>query len=255
MIASARREMSVPAFDRLAALGRLNDIERLAVATSAERTQRSVRLRSELSREGEPQPPPMLVLSGWAARVRMLSDGRRQILGVLLSGDLIGIAAGPRSFAPSTIVALTEATLCNMPRRSELAPDGGLAGAYDLAIALDEHYLLAQVTRLGRLSAYERISDFLLEINERLKLAGLSTANCFRMPLTQELLGDTLGLTSVHVNRTLQALRKDGVLETSNGMIRLHDPARLAEMVDHREPPARPKGVEIARDRMVQRKP
>jgi CRP-like cAMP-binding protein len=71
------------------------------------------------------------------------------------------------------------------------------------------------------MSAYERIQDWLSEIHERLLLAGRAGPESFPMPLTQEMLADALGLTSVHVNRTLQAMRRDGVLEWRGGTVRL----------------------------------
>lgn len=98
--------------------------------------------------------------------------------------------------------------------------------------ALDEAYLLDQITRLGRLNAHERIISLLLELYERLDRAGL-TSNCsFEVPLTQEVLADSLGLTSVHVNRMLQQARKDGDLQWRDGLVTLYDPGKLGPKVN-----------------------
>lgn len=71
-----------------------------------------------------------------------------------------------------------------------------------------------------------------MELCERLDLAGLVTAGQMPFPLTQELIGDALGLTSVHVNRTLQLMRREQMLTTRDRSVTLHDPAALARRVD-----------------------
>src|SRR5262252_5698077 len=72
-------------------------------------------------------------------------------------------------------------------------------------------------------SAYQRISHLLLELFVRLKGAGLADGMSFDMPLTQELIGDALGLTTVHVNRTIRSLREDGLIKMSNKCVTILD--------------------------------
>jgi CRP-like cAMP-binding protein len=98
--------------------------------------------------------------------------------------------------------------------------------------------MMRNIVRLGRLSAYERIADWLLEMYERLGSAGLTRGNSFEMPLTQETLADALGLTTVHVNRTLQSLRLNGVLSVYARTVVLHDLASLEQLLDRRPCPA-----------------
>ena len=160
--------------------------------------------------EGQELATPLFVLSGWAARQRVLKDGRRQIIDVLLPGDLIGLCGYDRPLLTSAVVALTDVVTCAAPA-PDLSPS--LARAYALSRALAEAYLCAQVTRLGRMNAQDRICDLLLEILERLQLAGLARQGRLALPLTQEVIADTVGLTSVHVNRSLQALRREGGLD------------------------------------------
>ena len=78
------------------------------------------------------------------------------------------------------------------------------------------------------------MADFLLEMRDRLAAAGLGSSDRFPLPVTQEAMADLLGLTSVHINRTLQALRRDGLLELRSGVARLGDVDRLAELADYR---------------------
>jgi len=204
------------ASSRLGALASLSDAERLALRQAAEFPQR-IRGTRDLILAGQRTPGPLLLLDGWLGRVQLFSDGRRQILSFLLPGDVIQDAGTFQPVAPSTITAMSDSVLCPAP-----APQGqGLREAYAASVALDEIYLLRQIARLGRMSAYERIQDWLSEIHERLLLAGRAGPESFPMPLTQEMLADALGLTSVHVNRTLQAMRRDGVLEWRGGTVRL----------------------------------
>lgn len=90
---------------------------------------------------------------------------------------------------------------------------------------------MAHITRLGRLDAYERILDLLLEFNERLTLSGIASDGHFPLPLTQEMMADALGLTPVHVNRMLQRARSEAVLTWRGGLVSLHDPEMASRSV------------------------
>lgn len=181
--------------------------------------------RQELLTEGRAIPEAMLIVSGWAARVRILVDGRRQFLSFLLPGDLIGICGHDRPLAVSTVVAITDCRIASAPSAADL-PD--LQQAFAVSRAIEEAYLLAQITRLGRLNALDRIYDLLLELHERLDMAGLVHRNSFEVPLTQEMLADALGLTPVHINRMLQQGRRNGDLEWRGTNVTLSAPAHLA---------------------------
>lgn len=221
------------AASRLAALASLNDAD-LAALRSAESSARKVYARRDIVSERETMPGPTILLSGWACRAYTLSDGRRQILGLFLPGDVMGLSWHPRPTATCNITALTDVVFCPAPQAALQAPGSGLAEAYAMSKACDEGFLLRHITRLGRMSAYERIADLMLEIHERLGSAGLADGKSFQMPLTQETLADALGLTTVHINRTIQALRQDRTLSIGSRTVELHDPVRLAESLDRR---------------------
>ena len=103
-----------------------------------------------------------------------------------------------------------------------------LGRAYAVSKAIEEAHLLAQITRLGRLNALERLGDLMLELRERLELAGQLRNGSFDVPLTQEMLSDVLGLTPVHVNRMVQQARRQGWLEWRAKRVTIKDPAALA---------------------------
>lgn len=219
-----------PALTRLAALAPLDAEASVAVATAIDHAA-TMRPRAELAVEGRRIAGPRLIVSGWAARTKIMPDGRRQFLSFLLPGDLIGMCRQPRPIATSTIVALTPVATCAAPP-ADVSP--WLAEAYAMSAALEEAYLLAHIVRLGRMHAQERIADLLLELLERLTLNGMASGGQFEMPLTQEMLGDALGLTSVHINRMLQAARREGDIVWRERQVELVDPEKLAERMGRR---------------------
>lgn len=145
-----------------------------------------LRPRRDLLVEGRDVAGPQWILNGWAARVRILPDGRRQFLNFLLPGDLVGLYHHSRPISPTTIVTLTEVTVCVPPA---LGSHAMLDEAYAVSHALDEAHLLAQIARLGRMNAMERIGDLMLELHERLSLSELTQGRSYELPITRGDLG------------------------------------------------------------------
>ncbi|HKY81333.1 MAG TPA: Crp/Fnr family transcriptional regulator [Sphingobium sp.] len=224
---SARAVAVYPVIRRLGALTALDGAALGALQAVLERTV-PIKMRQELLHEGQEIGRPMLMVRGWAARTRCLEDGRRQIINFILPGDLVGFSDLGRPLAPSTVIALTDGAWCPAPD-AESSPT--LVTAYAISRAIEEALLLGQITRLGRLSADERIQDLLLELMERLELAGLAQEGRYAIPLTQEMLADALGLTPVHVNRMLQQARQAGELSWRSGEVVLHDPKAIRRKV------------------------
>ena len=200
--------------------------------------QRASPAEAELCAAGAVGARPRFLIQGWASRLRMLPDGRRQIFHLVLPGDLIGSCLRPHQPAAAATVALTRvetasaAGLAAILGAAPTQPGSSLAAA---CAALERHgeaLLLDQITRLGRQTAYERTAHLLLEIWERLAVVGLAEDNTFPWPLRQDTLADLLGLSVVHVNRTLQQLRRDGVIELRGGVAVLLQPERLQEAAD-----------------------
>jgi CRP-like cAMP-binding protein len=168
------------------------------------------------------------MLNGWAGWVRMLPDGRRQILRLLLPGD---VGPSARGVTPDcAVVALTRSRTAvigladapDLPRRQRIAE------ALRRLAQEEEADLFGQLVRLGRLSAYERTAHLMLSLFMRLQRAGEASGDTMDMPLTQEVLGDVLGLSVVHVNRTLKQLREEGLIVCRGGKTRVPAPEALA---------------------------
>lgn len=191
----------------------------------------------EIYPEGVPLPATWLI-SGWACRARMLSDGRRQILDFILPGDGMGLTLRPRRRSLCSIVTLTnirtfDASAAMSAVASEDPAHAGLAEAVNRGCTLDEKRLMEQVVRLGRRTAYERVCHLFLELHERHAAVGLADGASIELPLTQEVLADATGLSMVHVNRTLQQLRRDRLIELKSGVLTLLDPTGMAEIAEY----------------------
>ena len=212
---------------RLSAFAPLGDGDRaLLAALPPQRRQHAP--GDDLDELGEALRQPRLVVSGWGCRMRTLPDGRRQIFSFLLPGDLVGIGARPNPLAVCRTTALTRMETADarplldvLSGINRQAP--GVRAALLVCAAQEEACLLDQVVRLGRQTALERTAHLLLELRWRLSTAGLSGERRFPLPLTQEMLADALGLSVVHANRTLQALRRDRLLELRAGYAQLPD--------------------------------
>lgn len=219
-----------PHINLLAGLGALSSIEMKALQTAGARA-RSISARREVLHESAQAGPGSLLISGWAGRVRHFQDGRRQILHLLLPGDLIDWCPWPDLLTPTTITALTDLKIAPAAQPDRIG--SGLWQAYVQSAAIEQGYLFRQIGRIGRFDAHERLADILLEIGERLERAGASEATHYHLPITQEMLGDLLGLTPVHVNRTLQHMRTQKLIELRGNLVRLLNVRELKNIAQY----------------------
>jgi CRP-like cAMP-binding protein len=172
---------------------------------------------------------------GWLARYKILHTGSRQIMDFILPGQVFGLQACLFKRCLYSVVAITESTLSTIPfdtvdsvfdRNLALAKALFWSAAYEAAI-LGEHLIDA-----ARRSAYERVSHLLLELFVRLNAVHLADDMTFSIPLTQELIADALGLTTVHVNRTLRALREDKLIAMDGRSVTILDFEALSLLSD-----------------------
>lgn len=161
---------------------------------------------------------PCFIASGYVARSLLRPGGRRHVAAVLTPGDGINLGVRRRPLDLCPLIALTPVQVITA---LEIGPARDRWPALEEALAmtqmLEENRLLRQIARLAWRSAEGRLCDFFLELRERAALAGLAQGSAFPMPLTQSTLGEVCALSIVHVNRTLQQLRADGVLDLRQG--------------------------------------
>ncbi len=218
----------------------LNEREAQLVASSAARVL-SVEAGHEIVALGSPLDKPKFVLSGWIGLTRLLHDGRRQIVDLQTPCEMTGFDLRPGARALGAYVALTPLRYVEVGDlvAKAMAQPGmfpSLAAGLRASDGDGQARLVDQVMRNGRMLAHERMAHLALDLHRRHEHAGLSAAQDFPMPLTQEMLGDVLGLSTVHVNRTLQQLRRDGLLKTLTGQWQILNMDMLREVASGARP-------------------
>ncbi len=173
-----------------------------------------------------------VMLSGWAGWIHDLADARRQIVTLLLPGDLVQPGrSGSLAMTNTALTDVTTADVSNLLRAiEEEAEAANLRRAWHAAQAAVNARVVAQVTRLGRQSAYERTAHLLVELMDRQRRGGLASLSSMPLPVTQETLADVLGLSIVHLNRTLQTMRRDGLIQSRSSQVIILDEARLRDI-------------------------
>lgn len=182
---------------------------------------------------GERLGDVFVVEEGWAIRYRILDDGRRQIVNFMLPGDCFDLQALVSAQADHYVSALTAVRLRVVPSTQFLLAmrsNAELATVFWWAAVQEESILREHIVRIGRRTARERVSHLVLELQRRLLLAGVVNGDKLGMPLTRDVLADALGLSPVHVSRTLAILRMRGLIDVARRSIRLKDPEGLAKV-------------------------
>jgi CRP-like cAMP-binding protein len=149
------------------------------------------------------------VLVGWAFRHKSLPDGRRQILNYALPSDFIGLQGSVNDEMQHSVEALTDVTLCVFPREklwSLFTDFPTLAFDVTWLAAREEQMLDEGLLSVGRRTAMERIAYLLLTMFQRAEEIGLTKGSSINFPFTQQHVADTLGMSLVHTNKTLQRL-------------------------------------------------
>ena len=191
-----------------------------------------------MAREGEPTTICTVLLQGLAFRQKILSDGSRQIISFHIPGEFLDIQNCLLEVADHNVQSLTRSLVGVVPKDALLAVMNarpGVRRAVWLDSLLDASVFREWVVNVGRRDATQRIAHLLCELSLRLKAAGLEEGPTFDFPITQEQLADATGLTSVHTNRTLQRLRKDGLIALSTSKLTILDWDALAEAGDFSE--------------------
>jgi len=172
---------------------------------------------------------------GWLFRYKILHNGGRQVVDFILPQEIFGVQACLFSHALYSVAAITEASLSAVPIAMiddvfERSPS--LSKALFWSAVCEAAILAERLVDAARRTAYERISHLLLELFVRSRRAGVASDMTFYMPLTQELIGDALGLTTVHVNRTLRALREDKLIAINGKTVTIRNFASLSLLSD-----------------------
>lgn len=179
-----------------------------------------------LVRHGEELNQSLMLLSGWLARAKDLPSGQRQIAELHVAGDFADLHGFSLKYLDHDVISITRCRIALVPHErlkemTERFPH--LTRIYWAMTNIDAAIQREWTLSLGRRSAIARMAHLLCELHVRLGLVGLTEGNSFEFPLTQVEFGECLGLTSVHVNRTLQELRRRALIELQSRRVTIFD--------------------------------
>ncbi len=218
---------------RLLAFSGLSDTDRILIDRLLDRRQRVVAARRDVVSEGEAPRFVNFVIDGWGCRYRQLPDGRRQVLSLMLPGDVFDPNVQVLQRMDHAIGAITAMTV------AEVVPDmlSDMVCSHPAiaqAIWWNDHVAMATqrewIASLGLRSARERIAQLFCEVYFRLRLIGRCPTRTCEFPLTQADVAEATGLTPVHVNRMVQDLRRERLIEWSGRTLTILDLDRLCEV-------------------------
>jgi CRP-like cAMP-binding protein len=208
--------------------------ERLAIENSMGPV-RDIPARSQIIRSGQPVDKSTFLIEGYICRYMDDRDGHRQLVALHVPGDFVDLHAFPMKHLDHDIASIGPVKVGHFDHKvlidlTERMPH--LTRKLWFSTLLDAAMHREWIFCLGRLGAEGRIAHFFCEMFVRLKMVGLVNGNRFQLPLTQVDLGEACGLTGVHVNRTLRALREDKLLEFRGSEAEIIDFDRLARRAE-----------------------
>lgn len=179
-----------------------------------------------LVREGERPDECCVLVEGYTCRHKLTEEGARQIVSFHLRGDILDVQHLLLERADHNVQTITAATIAWIPRQLLLAlawrrPNVGKALWTDCLV--DASIFREWVLNVGRRDGRSRIAHMLCEFAARCQAAGLGSSDCFRLPMSQEQIGDATGLTSVHVNRMLKVLEDEAAISRAGRQVTITD--------------------------------
>jgi len=215
-----------PVIRRLNALRALSEAGVAAVKGAVRERVLKTGAGEDLICEGDRPDKVRVLLSGWACRYKMLEDGRRQILNFILPGETCDAYIFLFSAMDHSIGTLTPVVYSELERplfERLIATDATVAEAFYCETLVACSIQREWAINLGRRDALERVAHVICELFERLRVVGLSDGNSFAFPMTQTHLADATGLSTVHLNRTLQELRSSGMITLRDRNLTIND--------------------------------
>jgi CRP-like cAMP-binding protein len=191
---------------------------------------REMPARKVLVRRGELVNTSTLLVEGFLCRYMDDREGYRQLVAMHVPGDFVDLHAYPMKRLDHDIASLSACKIAVIEHRAltEITePRPRLTRMLWYSTLLDAAQHREWIFRLGRLGAEGRIAHFMAELHTRLRMVGLGSENGFDLPILQSDLAEAVGLTSVHVNRTLRTLREEDVLTFRNGQVAIQDIKKL----------------------------
>jgi CRP-like cAMP-binding protein len=216
---------------KLESIGTLTP-EEVAVLAALPLRVKHVAENTDIVRDGDIATESCLLVEGFVSRYKMLPDGGRQILAIHTPGDVPDLQSLHLKVLDHSIGALTACRVAFIPHAAldEITRDyPGVTALFWRNTLIDAAIFREWLTGVGRRTAHQRIAHLFCELHLRLKVVGLADDDGFELPVTQAELADALGLSSVHVNRVLQDLRRDGLIHSRGKFVSVTDWSALKE--------------------------
>jgi CRP/FNR family transcriptional regulator, anaerobic regulatory protein len=189
----------------------------------------------QLLTANQTSPDIYVFCAGWGFRFLQMPNGRRQILGFLLPGDVLtgSLFHGRLHFSVKALTAIQVSTMKRAEIDARVAMNKGIMRAAAECCAGEARAADETIAALGQFSAEERIAHLLLQLMKRIASRSVIRDERYRVPLRQQHIADAVGLTPVHVSRVLSAFRERRVADLSNGVLEvfnLHELQRLGTL-------------------------
>src|SRR3954451_14418271 len=215
-----------PLIRKLESIAPVSDDERRAIA-ALPIVVRDLKADADIVRDQDRPSQCCAILEGFACRYKLLAGGRRQIMSFHIPGDIPDLQSlhlDVMDHSLATVIASKVAFIPHVAVRPFLRAHPRIADVFWRDTLIDAAVFREWVVNVGRRDAYARISHALCEVYVRLRAVGLVNGQTFEMPITQAELGDATGMSTVHVNRTLQELRGNGLITTpKSGRVVIED--------------------------------
>lgn len=186
-------------------------------------------------RDGDRPAVCCLISQGFCVRSKTTSNGRRQILSIHIPGEIPDLQSLHLHVLDHDLTTLTECTLgfiSHVSLREITRQRPNVAEVFWRDTLIDAAMFRDWIVNVGQRAAPSRLAHIVVELRERLRVIGMVQGARFEMPLTQEQLGEAMGITSVHVSRIVKQLREDNVLELHRGSVTVIDEQKLLELAD-----------------------
>jgi CRP-like cAMP-binding protein len=179
---------------------------------------------------GEMQQPVYLVAEGWGYSYYDFPDGRRHVVDVHIPGEIVGVGAACGSRPAPRLGSLTQMTAARLDGadlRRRQGTSSEMAIGIGRLLAVEQSEMTEQMASLARHTAYERVAALLLRLYRRVEQRAPRGGAVFPCPVSQQVIGDMLGLSVVHVNRSLRRLSEDGILHKRASDVEILDAPAL----------------------------
>jgi CRP-like cAMP-binding protein len=219
---------------KLNSIATLDDEDRIAVDRLPLQLT-DLKADQDIVREGDRPKRSCFLLSGMACWFKMTGEGRRQILSFQISGDLPDMQSVHLSTLDSTLITISPCRVAFVQHEALLdicAKRPNVANAFWRMTLIDAAIFREWVANVGSRQALGRVAHLLCELVVRLRAIGLADKLVFELPVTQTELADATGLSTVHVNRTLQSLRKQKLIHWKDSQLEVLDWAGLQHAGD-----------------------